>query len=153
MSVNEFNVAKEVPAGFWIRLLANFIDAVLVSFPLAIIAGMISFYVYGIDFILEENTMISHILNFVLFLYTLILPVIWRGYVVGKRICGIRIVRIDGENVTLKNMLLRNVVGGLVYVLTFGVGLIISAFMVSLREDKRSIHDLIAGTQVVKKVR
>lgn len=152
MSVNEFNVAKEAPAGFWIRLLANFIDAVLVSFPLVIIAGMISFYVYGIDFILEENTMISHILNFVLFLYTLILPVIWRGYVVGKRICGIRIVRMDGENVTLKNMLLRNVVGGLVYVLTFGVGLIISAFMVSLREDKRSIHDLIAGTQVVKKI-
>ncbi|XID94897.1 hypothetical protein ACF3MZ_10435 [Paenibacillaceae bacterium WGS1546] len=46
-------------------------------------------------------------------------------------------------------MLLRNVVAGFVYALTLGVGLIISAFMVGLSEDKRAIHDYIAGTKVV----
>lgn len=32
--------------------------------------------------------------------------------------------------------------------LTLGIGLTISAIMVAIREDKRSIHDFIAGTYV-----
>ena len=30
-----------------------------------------------------------------------------------------------------------------------GIGYIVSAFMVGFREDRRSIHDFIAGTEVV----
>ncbi len=30
----------------------------------------------------------------------------------------------------------------------FGIAAIVSAFMVGLREDKRSIHDFVAGTYV-----
>jgi uncharacterized RDD family membrane protein YckC len=41
-----------------------------------------------------------------------------------------------------------SVVGSLVYVITLGIGVIISAIMVAAREDKRSIHDFIAGTYV-----
>lgn len=44
---------------------------------------------------------------------------------------------------------IRNLVAGIVYGLTFGIGVLISAFMVGLREDKRAIHDFIAGTEVV----
>lgn len=45
-------------------------------------------------------------------------------------------------------MLLRNVVAGVAYTLTLGVGLIVSAFMMGIREDKRSIHDFLAGMYV-----
>ncbi|BAU28763.1 hypothetical protein DFP93_1313 [Aneurinibacillus soli] len=31
----------------------------------------------------------------------------------------------------------------------FGIGAIISAFMISMRQDKRAIHDFIAGTCVI----
>ena len=30
-----------------------------------------------------------------------------------------------------------------------GIGVIVSAFMVGLREDRRAIHDFVAGTEVV----
>ena len=45
-------------------------------------------------------------------------------------------------------MILRVLVGALIYGVTFGIGVIVSAFMVGMREDKRSIHDFVAGTYV-----
>ncbi|GED30749.1 hypothetical protein BCE02nite_18900 [Brevibacillus centrosporus] len=87
--------------------------------------------------------------NLVSILYSLLLPVFWYGYTVGKRIVGIRIVKMDGSPVGIGTMLLRIVVGcWLIYTVTLGIGAIISAIMVGVREDKRAIHDLIAGTYV-----
>ncbi|MNL66736.1 RDD family protein [compost metagenome] len=78
-------------------------------------------------------------------------PIFWSGYTIGKRICGIRIVRFgDGEPPGLGTMLLRNVVAGLVYVATFGIAVIVSAIMVGVREDKRALHDFIADTEVIR---
>lgn len=45
-------------------------------------------------------------------------------------------------------MLLRMIVAAIIYGVTLGIAAIVSAFMVGIREDKRSIHDLIAGTYV-----
>ncbi len=81
-------------------------------------------------------------------LYGLIVPVIWYGYTVGKRICGIRIVKLDGSNVGIGTMLLRDIVAGFVYVITLGIAVIVSGFMVIFRQDKRSLHDMIAQTYV-----
>ena len=44
---------------------------------------------------------------------------------------------------------MRELVANIVYALTLGIGLIASAIMVGVREDKRSLHDIIAGTEVV----
>ncbi len=125
--------------GFWKRLGANVLDSLLVITPIAIL-GMILF---GWDFD-------SSYTDLVILPYSLVVPVLWKGYVVGKRIMGIRIVKIDGRNVGLWTMFMRLIVAGLVYVLTLGIGLIVSAFMVGLREDNRSIHDFIAGTYVTE---
>lgn len=92
-----------------------------------------------------DNEPITTILEM---LYYLLLPVFWYGYTVGKRAVGIRIAREDGEKVGIGTMLMRDLVAGLVYVLTLGIGIIVSAFMVGLREDKRAIHDFVAGTYV-----
>ncbi|MFC4809658.1 RDD family protein [Paenibacillus sp. GCM10023250] len=126
-------------AGFWIRLGAVLLDAIIVGISLSII----SFFFTG-EFGEKQST------DMLSFLYSLLLPVLWNGYTIGKRICGIRIVRLrDGRAPGLGTMLMRNVVAGLVYVLTLGIAIIVSACMVGLREDKRALHDLIAGTQVV----
>ncbi|MCM3700565.1 RDD family protein [Paenibacillus macerans] len=126
-------------AGFWIRLGALLLDGVIVGIPL----GIISFIITG-----GANQ--EYITNILSFLYSLLLPVFWGGYTIGKRICGIKIRKVsDHSSPGLGTMLLRNIVAGLIYGLTFGICTIISAFMVGLREDKRSIHDFIAGTEVV----
>lgn len=127
------------PAGFWIRFGAIIVDALFLFFTL----GFLSLFIYG-HFFVETFT----ILDIAEFLYFLLLPVFWYGYTVGKRAMGIRIARVDGEKVGIGTMLLRDVVGGIVYAITLGIAVIISAFMIGLREDNRSIHDFIAGTYV-----
>ncbi|PVE64428.1 RDD family protein [Priestia megaterium] len=45
-------------------------------------------------------------------------------------------------------MVLRIFIPGLMYGLTIGIVTIISFFMVVFRKDKRSLHDMMAGTYV-----
>lgn len=127
------------PAGFWVRFGASILDGIL----LMIVSGIVGLMLYN-QFLIDGFSFID-IMDM---LYYLLLPVFWYGYTVGKRLLGIRIARIDGEKVGLGTMLLRDLVAGLVYTLTLGIGIIVRAFMVGLREDKRSIHDFIAGTYV-----
>jgi uncharacterized RDD family membrane protein YckC len=125
------------PAGFWKRLAANLLDGIIVGIPISLIG-------YLITNSWEENWFTS-LANIV---YALVVPAVWSGYTVGKRLLGIRIAKVNGGKVGIGTMFLRSVVGGLVYVITLGIGVIISAIMVAAREDKRSIHDFIAGTYV-----
>ncbi|WP_138751839.1 RDD family protein [Paenibacillus sinopodophylli] len=126
-------------AGFWVRIGGSVLDGLIVGVPLFIISLILT----GA---LEREEYVTDIISF---LYALLLPVFWRGYTIGKRICGIQIRRLNGEPPGIGTMLLRNVVSGLFYGITLGIGLIVSAFMVGLRDDKRAIHDFIAGTEVV----
>ncbi|MNZ65982.1 RDD family protein [compost metagenome] len=131
--------AMERKAGFWIRVGASLLDGIIVGIPLAVLA-----------FIVDGGTNEGYTDNILSFLYSLLVPVFWNGYTIGKRICGIHIRRVrDLTPPGIGNMLMRNVVAGIVYTLTLGIAAIVSAFMVGLREDKRSIHDFIAGTEVV----
>ncbi|MCM3170392.1 MULTISPECIES: RDD family protein [Peribacillus] len=125
-------------AGFWIRLGSIIIDGLLLI-PLYLICMLL-----GVSDIATEI-----FVNSIDFLYYLIIPVIWSGFTVGKRVVRIKIVRTDGKKVVIVTTLKRYILASLVYVVTLGIAFIISAFMVGLRKDKRSIHDLIAGTQVI----
>ncbi|KHE71672.1 RDD family protein [Halobacillus sp. BBL2006] len=127
------------PVGFWKRLGAAILDVLIVSLPISLLGILL----FNWDF---DNTYSRNIYV----LYQLIVPIVWSGYVVGKRIVGIRIVKKDGSNVGILAMFLRTIIGGLVYALTLGIGAIVSAFMVGLREDRRAIHDFIAGTYVTE---
>jgi len=129
-----------VNAGFWIRFGASLLDGIIINIPLFIVAHVL----VGA----ENRDLLGNLLYL---LYGLIVPVVWGGYNVGKKICGIRIRKVDDEMPpTIGTMLLRQVVGSLVYAVTLGIGLIVSAIMVAVRDDKRAIHDFIAGTEVVR---
>ncbi|MFJ5771112.1 RDD family protein [Psychrobacillus sp. NPDC093180] len=125
------------PAGFWARFAASLLDGLIIGIPLT----FISFLIVG-NWNESPVTSIGNIL------YTLIVPVLWTGYTVGKKILDIRIAKVDGTKLGYGTMLLRVLVGGLIYAFTFGIALVVSAFMVGIREDKRAIHDFIAGTYV-----
>ncbi|PEA53834.1 hypothetical protein CON64_16520 [Bacillus pseudomycoides] len=125
-------------AGFWRRFGANFIDG------LVVIPFFIIFILLGMSIETSEN-----IVGIFQTLYYLIVPIVWAGFTVGKKTVNIRIVRMDGKKITIWTMLKRNLLAGIVYGVTFGIAVIVSAFMIALRKDKRSIHDLIAGTQVI----
>ncbi|MGQ8872031.1 RDD family protein [Paenibacillus sp. TSA_86.1] len=127
-------------AGFWIRLGASFVDGLIIGIPLVIIAGAITGNY-------DTDEPIAKILSA---LYSILLPVYWYGRTIGKRLFGIRIQTYDTqESPRITTMLMRVLVAGIVYTLTLGIGIIVSMFMIGLREDRRAIHDFIAGTEVV----
>ncbi|WP_138419451.1 RDD family protein [Aquibacillus sediminis] len=133
------------PAGFWNRVTARILDIIIISVSIA----LISIPLYG-DLYLFTDVYNYRLIDLSGFLYGIILPIIWCGYTLGRRVVRNRIVGIDGGNVGYRTMLLRERVASIVYALTLGIGIIISAFMVGIREDKRAIHDFIAGTYVTK---
>ncbi|MCM3783454.1 RDD family protein [Neobacillus mesonae] len=128
------------PAGFWIRFGAALLDGIIVGIP-----------VYIISYFITGSSDESWFTELSTFLYSLLLPVFWGGYTIGKFICGIKIRKVSDEGPPgIGTMLLRDVVAGLIYGFTFGIAVLISLLMVVFREDKRSIHDFIAGTEVVR---
>ena len=130
------------PAGIIARALAFFVEMSI----FVVLGGVVVLIIKG-----EYNVTWMSGLTFQLFytLYLTILPVLWIGYSMGKRMCKIKVKRIDGENVKLSNMVMREVIGrGLIGFVTFGLSAVVSIFMIIFREDKRSIHDFIGGTYV-----
>ncbi|MBM3944599.1 MAG: hypothetical protein FJ317_03800 [SAR202 cluster bacterium] len=123
------------PAGFWIRVAAAIIDGLIiglaVELPLSFFteADEINFF----DFL----SVIIGALYHIMFISSM-------GATPGKYVLKMRIIRVNGERVDAARAFVRWICGFLSAVL-----LLIGYIMVAFREDKRALHDLIAGTQVV----
>lgn len=116
-----------VPAGFWIRFAALFIDGLILSIPQYMgLTGIIG-TVIGIAY-------------FVCFW------VLMKGQTPGKMVLGLRIVPVDGKPLDWTKAGLRYV--GFVI---SGLILCIGFIMVAFDSKKQGLHDKIAGTVVVKK--
>jgi uncharacterized RDD family membrane protein YckC len=139
------------PAGFWVRFGASFLDGLIISVPITI---LISLILTGSFFPGTQNTEIyttqDTISQVLISIYGIVLPIIWAGFTVGKKLMNVQIRRIDGKEITFWTMFKRNIVASLIYVITIGIAGIVSIFMIALREDKRGLHDFVAGTEVVK---
>ncbi|MFC7392153.1 RDD family protein [Scopulibacillus cellulosilyticus] len=122
------------PAGFWRRVIAFILDMVII-FVLAVIINSI---------FKKHGNLYSDIMAVI---YLIFLPILWNGYTIGKRLLGIRMERLAGKRPSIITMILRYI-GFAIYVATFGIALIISIIMIIFRYDKRSLHDIIAGTHV-----
>ena len=68
------------------------------------------------------------------------------GRTLGKWVAGLRVERRDGEPLDLGRSLLRHTVGYLASLVTLGLGFLFAAF----NREGRALHDLIAGTVVVR---
>ncbi|WP_225229881.1 RDD family protein [Sporosarcina quadrami] len=133
---------RKNPGGFGERVIANFLDFFIIVLPFTLVLYFIRGE-YSYDWTSGITWQVIDLL------YLTAVPLMWRGYSIGKYMLKIKVKRIDEQNLTLKNMLLREVVGKVLLVyITFGISNIVSVFMVIFREDKRAIHDLIGGTYV-----
>lgn len=90
------------------------------------------------------------VITFVVYMfYGVILPVYWNGQTVGRKIVGIRLVSTNNEMLTIKQMILRELVGKILWwLITLGLGVIVDWIMIGLRSDKRAIRDILAHTTV-----
>jgi len=79
--------------------------------------------------------------------YDLAAEIFFNGQSLGKFIMKIKVVSIDGARPRLGQYVMRYIFRAVDFVLTLGVGAIIS---VSLTENKQRIGDIVAGTTLVK---
>ena len=83
---------------------------------------------------------------FVLFVLNFLLLPLLTGRTAGKLLTGLTILKSDGSDARLLNLLLRCTLGYLATVLTFGLGFLIAG----VNSSGRALHDLIGGTVVVR---
>ena len=135
--------------GFWRRLLAYIIDAIIVGIATGIVEAIIGaiFRASGTDVTGTgvRGGLVSLVLGLLYFGY------LWsrNGQTIGYMALGMRLVRADGQPVSFLLGALRYL---LIY-LSFAICLIpaiVSAFMIGLGDRKQAIHDLICGTLVVR---
>jgi len=139
-----------VYAGFWMRLLAYLIDAVIIF----AIAMMVAF-IFGLGLALVVNNargyssqfwnVVGWIISFAVNIayYTSFPAGPWQA-TLGKRICGIHIVRTNGEPVTA-SLAFGRYLGYFVSTITLGIGFL----MVAWTDQKKALHDMLCGTRVV----
>ena len=138
---------ESVHAPFFLRCGALLIDYLLV------VAAPVVFLFAGRFFGQDGTALVNGELNNAGWLVAVIiavadlvlLPAV-AGQSVGKMFAGIRIVRIDGAPATIRSIVLRQTLGYLTAVITFGLGFILAAF----NRSGRSLHDLIARTVVIR---
>lgn len=76
----------------------------------------------------------------------LVLPGLGRGQTLGKWATGLRIERRDGGPAGVGRILVRHLIGYTLSLLILGLGFLIAAF----DSQGRALHDIIAGTLVVR---
>ncbi len=127
-------------AGFWIRVVAGLLDAIILGLAAGVIAFLLSYAGSNMS-ILRRVVPI-----FVSLLY---LAALWSSPLqatLGQRMCSLRVISAeDGDGISFPRAVIR-VFGRILSGLLLGIGYI----MVAFTERKRGLHDMIAGTYVVK---
>lgn len=152
-------------AGFWIRFIASFMDTLFLALPVAIVIYFISDgnwfdfaqYQQNMTYAISGNaskalanqpqTSLQWELLFEIsvLVVTAVFWKKWRGATPGKKFVHIKIVDFKtNEDIDNKQAITRSF-GYIVSTLFFLIGFI----MVAFRNDKRGLHDLLAGTAVV----
>lgn len=140
------------PGGFWIRVPAYLIDALIISLPLVLLWMLFGLPVpTTTDELLNPPDAFRRLQLFNIFLaaaYDTALIALYAA-TVGKRLFGLSVVRTDGSRVGWGRAFSRHLLTALTFSFTFGLAFLI----VALRPDKRGLHDLICDTVVLRRPR
>ncbi len=132
----EKNVIEDrVYASFFIRIVATFIDTLIMLFPLTII-----------DFLFGEESIVTIILSILLWgMYTsYMISSNFRG-TIGKKLLGLEVVDLHLEQLTFKKALVRYLWSLISYTL------ILPLFVIFFTKKKQTFHDYYANTVVIDK--
>ena len=84
--------------------------------------------------------------------YFVILPIVWKNQTLGRWIAKVKVVKLNGSNLSFGTLLIREFLGKLFLgVMTFGIVWLISVIMMEIATVKRTIHDRMANTLMVSK--
>ena len=140
--------------GFWLRSMAFAIDHLILLFTLAIftVVGFLAAEIgsaWARDFFFYRQALIvlSVLLPLAITLFIAYFAFFhgsW-GQTIGKMIFGLRVVTVDGQPLSFSRALIPTIV----YALS-AIPLFLGFLWVGFTSSKRSWHDLIAGTMVIR---
>ena len=139
-------------AGFWIRLCAKFIDGLVVGIPIGILVGIVMavsgvFKRPGNDsfgLLLLANGLAQLVVMVLTVTYNALLVGLW-GTTLGKKVCGLKVIKADGTKPSFGRACGRagaEIISGMVCY----IGYLIAGF----DGEKRALHDHMCATRVVK---
>jgi uncharacterized RDD family membrane protein YckC len=139
-------------AGIGSRFLAALVDTFLLLLLQFIIFGTL--YLIGVQmdnlFSGDVPTWLAAVLSLIAFIffwgYYIFFEILWNGQTPGKRMVGLRVIRLDGMPVTAIEVVIRNLVRLIDFMpMAYGAG-VITMFV---NEKSRRLGDLAAGTVVI----
>lgn len=164
---------KRKYAGFWIRFVAYLLDSFIIGIPATILIFVVLFYMVGstvgfealsnpafldstyVEAEISDQEAVSLLLAYLLsILFSLILTIIyfagmhaskWQA-TIGKKAFGLVVTDLFGNRITFWRGL------GRYLAMTFLSSILMIGYIVAaFTEKKQSLHDLIAGTFVLRK--
>jgi uncharacterized RDD family membrane protein YckC len=151
-------------AGFWVRFVAYFIDGLILGIPMMIVLGILFFLFGGFGLMMRRNLndprvaaalLAPMILGFVL-VWLVSLALTWlyfagmesseRQATFGKAVMSLQVTNLEGQRLSFGHATGRffaKLVSGLI---PLGIGYIMAGFT----EKKQALHDMIAGTLVLR---
>jgi len=130
--------------GFWIRVVAYIIDAILLGIASGILGLVTGISLYAGGFA-HFNFFANGASLIIGWLYFALMESSVRGATVGKMTVGLRVVTDQGQRLDFGHATGRYL-AKIISVLTLCIGFI----MVAFTDCKRGLHDIIASTLVVK---
>ena len=142
-------------AGIGSRFLAALVDTLAILLLQVVILGTLLWLVLrstSTDTLLNSKAGywvlgIVTLISFIFFWgYYIFFEIMWNGQTPGKRLIGLRVIRLDGTPVTVAEVVIRNLVRMIDLLPTaYGVG-VVTMF---INENSRRLGDFAAGTVVV----
>ncbi|MBM4333100.1 MAG: hypothetical protein FJ117_18100 [Deltaproteobacteria bacterium] len=146
---------RALRGGFWLRLLAFTIDQLflLLLFIFFVVAGLLA-----VGLAPPAGSRDFSFLSLILAIFPALVPLAillglayfsffhaaW-GQTIGKMVFGLRVVQTNGQSLTFSRALSRSIA----YILS-ALPIFLGFFWVGFTRSKRSLHDRVAGTMVVR---
>jgi uncharacterized RDD family membrane protein YckC len=138
--------------GFWIRVVAYIIDAILLNIVFGVVAAIVGINLIPADPAkMDPEAMVSQmgglqlVAVVVTWLYFALMESSARGATVGKMVVGLRVVDESGNRISF-----LRATGRFFSKIVSAVILMIGFLMIAFTDRKRGLHDMMAGTLVVK---
>ncbi|HFJ9449126.1 RDD family protein [Bacillus anthracis] len=85
-------------------------------------------------------------------IYFILLPFIWNGVTLGKKVTRIKLISLKSEKLTLQTLTIRFFVLLLSNILLLGIPVLCNVYMMLFRKDNCGFQDLITKTKVISLV-
>jgi uncharacterized RDD family membrane protein YckC len=142
-------------AGFWTRFLAYFLDGIILLIVLIILSFVMGLIFGGATSATTGDAETGAGIGFLIAM-VIYIPLVWLYYAlqessdkqgtIGKQALGLIVTDLNGDRISFGKATLRYF-GTWLSSSIFSIGYIIAAFT----EKKQALHDIIAGTLVLKK--